>query len=330
MRPAVVVCALVAGTAARLIMSRFRQFRRQRHQSAPTVAAQIETTVSVPQPMPNKQPIHPQVLSLLDSVAPVMRGVSYVLKHSSDRDCTFCLDPITSSSPYVRVTPCRHVYHAECLEQWVRYTANAALDWRNYVVSDDGTVDVSASPPTCPNCTTRLPVLPAHLVRHALLTAIARSLSLPNLAVAASMYDSGLVSRAPPLTVQYPQARPVTVPLVRSTTLLAAESPTTPTTASASHTAVSASPANAQQQQQVPHLSSVTSILPSIMHVSRPSTTSRHQFDPVVAPTSSIALVTPPNVRMLERNAWRAPVGHVDVNDRHISATTLRALEAST
>lgn len=292
--------------------------------------------MSVPQPTSDKQPIHPQVLALLDSVAPVMRGVSYVHKHGGDRDCTFCLDPITAASLYVRVTPCRHVYHSECLEQWVMYTANAALDWRNYVIGDDGTVDVSASPPTCPNCTTRLPVLPAHLVRHALLTAIAHSLSLPNLAVAANMYDAGLLSRSPPLIVQYPQVRPVATSLVRTTSSLATESPT-PTAATPPHPPHPPAPASnpsihmqQQQQQHWPHTSPPTSSLPPLMHGTQLTTTSRHHLDSLVASTSSMALVTPPNVRMLERNALRAPVGHIETNDRHVSTTALRVLEAST
>lgn len=320
MRPVAVVCAIAAGAAARLVMSRFCQFRHDQREPTAPVAPQIETTVSVPQQNPDKQPVHPQVLALLDSVAPVMRGVSYVHKHSNDRDCTFCLEPITSSSAYVRVTPCRHVFHAECLEQWVMFTANAALDWRNYVVNDDGMVDVAASPPTCPNCTTRLPVLPAPLVRHALLTAVTHKLSLPNLAVAATMYDAGLVSRAPPLTVQHPQARPVATPLVRSTTSLASESPTTLASLTTAPAAMTTTPAN-MHQQQFSHASPSTSTLPSVVHVPRQPAMSRLNFDPAVSSSSSIALVTPPNVRMLERNAWRAPVARIDPSDRHASAT---------
>lgn len=298
MRPTIIACALVAGAAARLILSRVRQSRQRRH-SLPSPPMQIETIVSLPDPMCMKQPNHPHVLALLDTVAPVMRGASYVHNHRAhDRDCTFCLEPITSTSPYVRVTPCRHVFHAECLEQWVMYTATAALDWRNYVVADDGTVDVTVAPPTCPNCTARLPVLPARLVRHALLTAIAKSLSLPDLATAARMYDAGLVFRAPPLSIHHPQVRPVTSSLLH---------PTHATESSTSTPSIHAS-------------------VPSL-HLSSTSSSRSDYRASMILPSPTVPQA---NVRMLERNAWHTPVSPVDVSENQISMPNSFVLEAST
>lgn len=202
MRPAVFVCAIVAGTAARFIFTKLGPFRRHRRRRNSTEETAVSSTLRASP----KQTRHPQVLALLNVIARVIHGASYAAKHGCDSDCTFCLESITSASPFVRVTPCKHVFHADCLEQWVLYSASASLDWRNYVVCDDGSVGVTASPPSCPNCITRLPVLPPNLVRVAMLTSIAHSLSLPNLSAAAHMYDAGFVFRASPTSVARPQA----------------------------------------------------------------------------------------------------------------------------
>lgn len=50
-------------------------------------------------------------------------------------------------------------------------------------------------PPICPNCTAVLPVLPEHMVKRVMLTSVARSLNLRDLATATVMYEAGLVFR---------------------------------------------------------------------------------------------------------------------------------------
>lgn len=303
MRPKVIVCALVAGTAARLILSRIRRLGRQQSHSDLSTSNEIETIVSEPDPS-SKYPLNPQVLALLDEVAPVIRGSSFLQSHhGDDPDCTFCLESITASSAYVRVTPCRHVFHAECLQRWVMHTAITALDWRHYIVNENGTVDVTVPPPTCPNCTKRLPVLPARLVRHAMLTSIAQSLSLPSLFVAARMYDAGVLFRSPPLSIHYPQAHSVTAPLVRPTTHISGDSSIAPS-----------------PPPSTPATSLSTHRLPA-------STSDSDEENISVSP---IAIVPPPNIRTLDRNTWGPPFFIAGYPHRYASVISSHVLEAAT
>lgn len=144
-----------------------------------------------------------------------MRGDIWARAHPrrEQAECTFCLDIIRPSrSVSVRETQCGHSFHAGCLERWVFYTADICLDWTQYSLADDGAIDAHVRPPTCPNCAADLRVIPERLVRQVVLTSVARSLSLRDLAAAEEMYDAGLVYRAS--TAQGDGvARPSSVPL---------------------------------------------------------------------------------------------------------------------
>lgn len=146
-------------------------------------------------------PRHAEVATALDRCAPRAPPAA-----GRGRDCTFCLERADSAGE-VRVTACEHVFHAACLEEWVFYAADRFLDWRQYCLGDDGTVEATVSPPSCPNCARDLCVVPEPLVRTAILTSIARSLSLRDLVAAAEMYDAGLVGRdLPPVRARSTEA----------------------------------------------------------------------------------------------------------------------------
>lgn len=111
-----------------------------------------------------------------------------------DDDCTFCLDALTAKrAGDIRITPCGHAFHAGCLEQWVYHRADTYLDWRNYTLAEDGHIEGSAQPPSCPNCGTALDVISSKELKLTLLKTIARALSLRDLSTAADIFDSGLV-----------------------------------------------------------------------------------------------------------------------------------------
>lgn len=234
MRPVIVACAVVAGTAIQILLSRRVQSQQQSPEdtstdnndasAAPPSQPSTDTNPrhqpdAQPQPQTNEFPRaqtdrspnpptnsrthfrpraktqrNPHVLHLLNSISPVIGGAAFVSKFGDDRDCSFCLDPITCRSPRLRATPCGHGFHAQCLEEWVLYTASAAFDWRNYSVSNDGLIDFTKSAPTCPNCTCRLPVLPAKIVHNAMMTAVARALSLPDLDLANHVFNVGIIT----------------------------------------------------------------------------------------------------------------------------------------
>lgn len=179
--------ALVAGTAVRLLVTAFPRFRNRRRLRAHANAHQRAP----------KRLRHPHILALLDQRAPIIRA-DHWRRRNPETDCTFCLEAIRPSRISLRVTPCRHVFHASCLEQWVLYTADICLDWHQYSLSDDGSIKSSARHPSCPNCSADLQVVPHHLLKKVVLTSIARSLSLSDLSAAAEMYDAGLVYRAGP------------------------------------------------------------------------------------------------------------------------------------
>lgn len=227
MRPVVVACVVVAGTAVRLLFTKLNPLQpetqqqqqtgqnedenNQTNQSRPTEQQQTEQRQRQLQRQSRRQHRrrqhqssssslkihrHPQVHALLNSTSPIITGAQYVKMYGTDRDCTCCLETITESSKSIRVTQCRHGFHADCLEQWLQYTAAPSMDWRNYIVSNDGSIDFQGPIPSCPNCTSKIPVLPPLLVRSALLTAIANALCLPDLTAAAHMFNAGVVYRA--------------------------------------------------------------------------------------------------------------------------------------
>lgn len=38
--------------------------------------------------------------------------------------CAICLDPMTKQ---VKITPCHHIFHGECLRQCLKYSDNCAI-----------------------------------------------------------------------------------------------------------------------------------------------------------------------------------------------------------
>lgn len=188
MLPLVVVAAVAAGTAARIFLPKLHGFHRRRRRrtvSGPTVIATSTSTST----HSRKQASHPEVLKLLQKVAPSHAG-----DDSSDSECTFCLESVQSHQ-IARTTRCNHVFHAPCLEKWVLYVADTALDWRSYTFSADGGIRCLTRFPTCPNCSAQLDVLPKHALRTAMLTSVARSLSLRDLHAASEIYDAWSVLR---------------------------------------------------------------------------------------------------------------------------------------
>ena len=162
-RPVTIVATVIAGTAVRFLLSRLRP----------------------PKP---KRPRNPHVLYLLNRLAPQ----SHPPANHPHTECTFCLDRIRRSDK-VRLTPCNHIFHADCLEQWVLFTAEQRLNVAHYSLRDDGKVECAVRKPTCPNCATVLDVVPGRLQRSVILLCVARSLNLRCLAAAEQMLDAGLV-----------------------------------------------------------------------------------------------------------------------------------------
>lgn len=213
MRPATLVVALVAGTAVRILLSVLPPFRRRRNRArlrrqngtnlveAPSTTALTHQHHRSPASLSIAKRAHlAEVAALLNRRAPPVRADiwhSATVPNRPDPECTFCLEQIRPLKHHLlRETPCNHIFHAACLEQWVFYTAETCLDWTQYTLSDDGSIDLHARPPSCPNCSADLSVLPDRLVRSVMLVSVARSLSLRDLATAAEMYDAGLVYRA--------------------------------------------------------------------------------------------------------------------------------------
>lgn len=173
------MCAFLAGTAVRfLVRNLFRRRRRQRRLHH----CEHHSSNLIPTPYPSVQS---DVLQLLNTRIPLTSC-------SDSTECTFCLENIRIHHP-VRRTQCGHSFHPICLQKWVLYSAETALSWRSYSLADDGSIVSTVRPPVCPNCSTDLHVLPKRRVKAAMLTAVARALSVPNLAIAAEMYDAGLV-----------------------------------------------------------------------------------------------------------------------------------------
>jgi RING-like zinc finger len=162
------VAALSAMVAADVTS---RRLRRRRHRLLAATA-----------------PPPPGVESRLDAAAPTIRAC---IEHTRD-DCTFCLGAIRVSSR-IRVTPCRHVFHDNCLEAWVYHCADECLDWTNYSVGPDGHVHGGKSPPNCPNCCADLGVLMQDDLKQTILTSIARAMSLRDVSSAAELYHNGIV-----------------------------------------------------------------------------------------------------------------------------------------
>jgi RING-like zinc finger len=136
-----------------------------------------------------ERPPPPGVAVRLDAAAPVVRATPH---HAAADECTFCLGRVRARTR-VRVTRCGHVFHRECLEQWVYHCADECLNWANYSLAADGRIDGGKPPPSCPNCAADLGVLGPEDVKQTLLVAVARSLSLRDVALAAELYDNGLV-----------------------------------------------------------------------------------------------------------------------------------------
>lgn len=195
MRAITIVTAIAAGSAARILLSKLPFFRRDQSRLPPPDSHHTHSEQQ--QPTNNQitlKSYKPQVdneavLALLDGIAPCRVGFDSALA-----TCTFCLESVHPTQR-VRVTPCNHVFHAECLEQWVTYVAADAMNWRAYTVARDGTLRCLLRLPSCPNCSAMLDVLPKDQLRTVLLTAVARSLSLKDLGAASEMYQAGMVVR---------------------------------------------------------------------------------------------------------------------------------------
>lgn len=195
MRVLTIVTAIAAASAARILLPKlpfFRRNQRRLHTPDPhhTRPEQQQHSHHHTPPQSHKPHVdHQAVLALLDVIAPCRTDFD-----SSLANCTFCLDSVRLTQR-TRVTPCNHVFHADCLEQWVMYVAADAMNWRAYTVARDGTLRCLLRLPSCPNCSALLDVLPKDQLRTVLLTAVARSLSLKSLGAASEMYQAGMVVR---------------------------------------------------------------------------------------------------------------------------------------
>ncbi|KAI0566707.1 hypothetical protein FGB62_6g227 [Gracilaria domingensis] len=215
-RPVAVLATIVAGTAVRLLAPHLPFFRKRRNPEA-SQAPQFEDftdeedashseqeslTDMLPSPyhagpsrthhLPSQhKPVlcAADVLTLLNSIAP--RSNDGLL---ASAQCTFCLEYVKSGQQ-ARTTPCKHVFHANCLEQWVLHATTKLMTPAMYTVARDGTVRCSARFPSCPNCSSILDVVPRPVWSFVLLSAVTSSLSLSDNRHAAEMYRSGMVVR---------------------------------------------------------------------------------------------------------------------------------------
>lgn len=127
-----------------------------------------------------------EVLALLDKRAP--RG-----RRRIGGECTFCLESV-GPRQCTRLTTCGHIFHARCLEKWVEYSAERFLDAHRHSVAEDGEIRSSARPPSCPNCSADLGVVPVKALRKTIITAIANSLAVTDFAAAEEIIGSGVVA----------------------------------------------------------------------------------------------------------------------------------------
>lgn len=79
------------------------------------------------------------------------------------------------------------------MEQWVFFCAGSHLDLAQYSLGDDGELVGHAPAPSCPNCSTDLEVISEDDRRRTVVAAIARCLSLADLASAERLFETGLV-----------------------------------------------------------------------------------------------------------------------------------------
>ncbi len=84
------------------------------------------------------------VAALLDKRAPRAR-------RRQTGECTICLESIRARQ-WTRVTQCKSIFHSECLERWVFYSAERYM--RGVP---------NAEPPICPNCALDLEVVPPRI-----------------------------------------------------------------------------------------------------------------------------------------------------------------------
>ena len=85
------------------------------------------------------------------------------------------------------------------------YCAGIYLDWSQYSLNEDGQLEGRVPAPTCPTCATELGVITPDEQKQTVLTAIARCLSLRDIASAERLYNTGLVRmKAEPVNVSRP------------------------------------------------------------------------------------------------------------------------------
>ncbi|CAN8074132.1 unnamed protein product [Agarophyton chilense] len=211
------IATIAAGAAASLLLPHLRFSRKHRNPKAtqtPKVehvtdddedasrSEEASATTSVtasPRPAqsrlkrarPQSQPVlcAADVLSLLNTIAP--RSHQCFI---GSTQCTFCLEPVKGEQ-LARTTPCRHVFHSNCLEQWALHTTTKLMNAGMYTVARDGIVHYAARFPSCPNCSEVLDVIPRPVWTFFLLSAVTSALSLGHTCRAALMYSSGMVVR---------------------------------------------------------------------------------------------------------------------------------------
>eukprot|EP00178_Gracilaria_changii_P023356 TRINITY_DN70749_c0_g1_i1.p1 TRINITY_DN70749_c0_g1~~TRINITY_DN70749_c0_g1_i1.p1 ORF type:complete len:292 (+),score=27.42 TRINITY_DN70749_c0_g1_i1:2803-3678(+) len=215
-RPVALLATIVIGTAARFLIPRLPLLWKRRNQKA-LEASQLQdetdeedvtqseqdsvTDLSVPSSQASwshahRTPSQPKpvlcaadVLSLLDAIAPRSN-----YSHQVSVQCTFCLEDVKTGQR-TRSTPCRHTFHAHCLEQWALHATTKLMNTGMYSVRRDGIVCCAARFPSCPNCSALLDVVPRPVWTFVLLSAVTSSLSLRDNRHAADMYRSGMVVR---------------------------------------------------------------------------------------------------------------------------------------
>ena len=41
------------------------------------------------------------------------------INFSEEKECVICMNPVVADGFETMITPCNHVFHARCLEQWL-------------------------------------------------------------------------------------------------------------------------------------------------------------------------------------------------------------------
>jgi len=91
-------------------------------------------------------------------------------------ECAICLEPfVECPSAQCRILPCGHLFHLECIDEWVCLSALSFTDPSRYGRSPQGAFEPLSPVPHCPLCKSRLGVIDARDSRDAFLRALAKN-----------------------------------------------------------------------------------------------------------------------------------------------------------